>query len=102
MNGDPKVTSLAYERIELGGGTALASAIDYNGDIELWLLVADGDADTGCAQCATHERLGRLPREWRLRVNLLICNAPTKTGERCTRDVRNPGDHCSAHRESAT
>src|SRR5690348_11324452 len=99
MNGDPKLTSLPYTRTELDNGNSLALCVDDNGDTTIWVIVPGGGDDQGCADCASHENLGRLPREWRLRVGLLICSAPTKSGERCTRDVRNVGERCTAHRD---
>jgi hypothetical protein len=83
----------------------LITVVGADGGTWPWVVCED-EAEWGCACpcCCPHEQPGRLPSEYRYRLeprNERQCGAPTTTtGRPCRRPVREPGDHCSWHREA--
>jgi hypothetical protein len=68
---DPKrepLDALPFDRTDLGNGTELTAAMGPDGVTSYWIVVPGGDDDQGCTDCASHERLGPLPDEWRRRI----------------------------------
>jgi hypothetical protein len=61
--------ALTVEQTALANGYNLALTVTPDGDFSVWLLRLDGSRDQGCADCADHEQLGRLPDEWRRRID---------------------------------
>jgi hypothetical protein len=93
---------LIVEAVDLDdAGRELVLAIDGKGEQTVWLMQPGGDdGEPGCVHCAPHERTGRLPREWRERLDM-FCAATTQSGKRCRVGVAHPGELCRHHSESS-
>jgi len=99
MIGD-ETGALAFETVELDDDVSLAACVNPDGSVTYWLLVAGGDDDDqGCADCATHERTGWLPREWQRKVDAIgRCGAPTASGDACLNHPAKGGSgRCAQH-----
>lgn len=94
--------SLPYEVVELGNGDELALAVDMRGDSTLWIIrpgTCECDRCQGSTVDAAHERLGRLPAEYRERLGLRHrCGRPTSAGHPCRSIVGDAGVPCGWHR----
>jgi hypothetical protein len=99
---------LVYESLYLhdpdaGNDDRLAAAIRSDGDTELWIirpLCADCEdqAVHGSVLSAPHERLGRLPLDYRDRLGLRHrCGRTTSTGRPCRAIVPLRGMACGHH-----
>lgn len=80
-------------------GWLFAECVNVDGATSFWLLGpgrSDDDAPRGIPE---HERLGRLPAEYRERLGLRPrCGRPKSSGEPCRMLVREPGAACEWHR----
>jgi hypothetical protein len=94
--------ALSFESVPLSNGCTLDSAMDSNGRVSFRIVVPGGNEDPGCSDCATHERLGRLPAEFRERIfPLPRCGAPTAGGGPCRVQVPEFGGRCRHHTDVA-
>lgn len=83
---------------------AAAVTVDEYGTEQLW-LVSMPQFNTHCDHGnpnQEHERLGRLPGEWRERIwgELARCGRPTAKGRPCRHIANPPGEPCRMHRDN--
>jgi hypothetical protein len=87
-------------------GYLAATAVNANGDPELWLAredMIDAEVQEMGNPAQPHERLGRLPQAVRDRIwgDQLRCGHPRSNGKPCRARVAAPGGVCGVHREKA-
>ena len=98
------------DAVELDDEYTLAVAYRSDDTPEVWLvstLSAHHHAERlgteqrhdGCTCPAAHEKVGRLPREYRDRLGLIHrCGRPASHGGPCRAIVYRPGEACDHHR----
>ena len=95
--------SLTATSVHLAPGLHAAECVNPDGATALWLLVEHPDGHgcehpgCACAGCAPHERDGRLPVEWRIRLGLQCGWVNPRSGKRCRTSVDRAGDNCPRH-----
>jgi hypothetical protein len=95
--------ALVCGSVPLDNGAYLVEAVSADGTIELWIMrpscgerAVHGNAGPSAAP---HEQLGRLSRDWRMRIwEQPRCGQPRADGQPCRVEVRRDGDTCHHHR----
>src|SRR5215469_14612202 len=75
MRDDLDRFSLPYDRVDLDNGYQLALCMLADGSSGMWVQAPRDEDEQGCVDCATHEREGRLPPEWRRKVDRVTSRA---------------------------